>query len=322
MMATLAAPAPSQAPLWFSAAAGAMQHLCSSYGPPLDRRLGQLAARLTRMHGAGSLEEGLCSPVATPAVALVEALRADYCIAAGDPRLAAIGEAALALYLYLRVQDDIVDEPALSDRASVYVAALFCHASQRAFARALPDAARFFAFQEEVMTAFAAAATWEIDVVRAGAPGEGDLTRIGQKLLPVAIPLGAVALLAGRPAHLPLLIQFTTSLGTGLQMINDILNIKEDHAGRRPTLVLRWLYAEGTVGPQDSAAQIRMALMASAALTHALEAAQAALDGAERSARALPSPRLAAVAGERLDYLTTVPTRLLRLYLTGTPHER
>jgi hypothetical protein len=301
-------------PTWFPGAMWAVERLFTACGPPLATRLAPTATRLSQMNGAASIRGALSAMVATPGLALLEALRADYGIGVDDPRVETIGEAALALYFYLRVQDDIVDEPEQLDRAYVYVAEVFSGASQRAFAQALAGSPRFFTFREEIMAVFASAATWEVDAFRTGMATKADLVRMGQKLLPIAIPLGALALLAGRPAQLAPLVQFTTHFGSGLQMVNDLLNVKEDHVRQRLTPVLSWLYAGGKVTPGAPPATIRLALLADAALHRALTCAQEAMAQAEQVALALHTQRLAAIAHNRTAYVQSVPQRLLALH--------
>jgi len=273
--------------------------------------------RLARMNGATSIAGAVTAGVATPGIALLEALRHDYSIAADDPRLVAVGGGTLLLYCFLRVQDDIVDEPEALDRGYVYVAQLFSGASLRAFACALRGNPQFFCFHDQTMAAFAHTAIWELDVVRAGSASSDDVERLGQKFLPMAIPLGAIALLADRPDHLDALVRFAGSFGTGLQLINDVLNIKEDHAQRRTTPVLRWIYDSGAIAPTTPAAQIRISLLSDPALGRACRAAEHALNHAAQLAHEIGAPHLASVAVERAAYACEVPGRLLSLYLTG-----
>jgi hypothetical protein len=304
-------------PGWFPPAMQSVERLFAGCHSSLAERMQQTAARFGRMNGATSIAGALSAMVATPGLAVLEALRLDYGLAADDPRVIAIGEGTLLLYFYVRVQDDIVDEPELLDRAYVYVAELLSGASLRAFAQALDGSPRFFHFREQTMAMFAHVAAWEIDTVRAGVAGEDDVERLGQKFLPMAIPLGAMALLSDRHADLAALVRFVICFGTGLQLANDLLNIKEDHMQQRLTPVLRWLYAGGKIAPDSPPANIRIALLSDVALTQALRAAEDALEQAARQARALGAPRLAAVASNRAAYVQSVPQHLLALYLTG-----
>lgn len=304
-------------PGWFPAAMRAAERVFAAGHSSLGARLDQTAARLARMNGATSITGALSAMVATPGLALLEALRLDYGVTADDPRIATIGEGTLLLYFYVRVQDDIVDEPEALDRGYVYVAELLSGASLRAFAQALAGCPRFFCFREQTMAAFAHTAAWEIDTVRAGAASENDVEQLGQKFLPMAIPLGAMALLADRPDDLDALVRFVISFGIGLQLVNDILNVKEDHIQQRLTPVLRWLYAGGKIAPATPAANVRMALLSDTAIDRALRAAEAALDQAAQLAREIGAPRLAAVASNRAAYVRSIPQQLLTLYLTG-----
>src|SRR5262245_45017990 len=111
-------------PSWFPPAMRSVERLFASCHSSLAARMQQTAARFSRMNGATSIAGALSAMVATPGLALLEALRLDYAVAADDPRVVAIGEGTLLLYFYVRVQDDIVDEPELLDRAYVYVAEL------------------------------------------------------------------------------------------------------------------------------------------------------------------------------------------------------
>lgn len=264
-------------PTWFTEAFSFIEQLLSSVEPPLADRIAQFCVRWQRMNGGNSLETALASSLATPGPALMEALRQDLGISLNDPRLSAIARGTLAFYYYVRVQDDLVDEPKLFDRGYIYVAEVFSGASVKAFAEVLAGNPHFFAFHESTMRTFASAATWEIDVYRRGLASQDNLVLMGQKFLPMAIPLGALALLADRDFDLEALVQFVTSLGTGLQMLNDILNIKEDHVEKRLTPILRSLYEGGRATPSSIAGGIRLILLSDLALEQGLKCAREAM---------------------------------------------
>jgi hypothetical protein len=302
-------------PPWVPSALQATERLFRAFEPPLSDRMARVADRLSQRNGATTIEAGLRASVATPFLAAMDALRQDYRIAADNPCMPRLGEATLALYIYVRIQDDIVDEPDEIDRADVFVMEVFHGASQRAFARALDGNPTFFAFQEEVMDRFAGAALWEVDAFHSAASAEIDLVQTGQKFLPMAVPLGAVALLAQRSIHLPRIAEFVTHLGTGLQMVNDVLNVRQDHANKRLTPVLKWLYADEAQFEDDTSTRIRLKLLASEVLYRALDRARAALRNAERIAQDMDAPKLAAVAANRAEFVQSVTSRLLALHL-------
>lgn len=303
-------------PEWFEHALARLQPLLRGADDPLSVRLSRIGARMAHMNGADSISHALCAAVATPSIALLEALRADYGIAAKDPRLVPLGEAALTLYLQMRVQDDMVDEPDMLDVGYVYVGTVLAERSQRAFGESLGVDQRFPAFRERTLTAFARTATWELDVVRPGLAGGTDpVALLGRKFLPVAVPLGAMALLADRPQHLDALTEFVTSLGTGLQIVNDILNVGEDHAARRTTPVLDMLGAGGTAARTEPPSRIRALLLCDPGLSWMLERARDAIDAARQIAGSIGAADMAAVASERARYVETIPDRLFALLL-------
>jgi hypothetical protein len=153
-------------------------------------------------------------------------------------------------------------------------------------------------------------------VLRPGLSGGADSSGVlGRKLLPVAVPLGAMAVLSGRPEHLDALTEFATALGTGLQIVNDVLNVGEDHAACRTTPVLAMLRAGGRVAPTEPPGRMRALLLSDDGLSMMLERARNALDAASEIARSIGAAGMAAVASERAAYVETVPDYLFALLL-------
>jgi hypothetical protein len=344
--ATPAPEAQSATPPWLPGALLATKKLLGSVEPPLSRRLARVFERIAGMNGGRSLEASLSAAATTPGLALMDALREDVGLAADDPRFVAVAGGAILLYAYVRLQDDLVDEPEAWDRGDVFTAEVLASASARELARAVDaievgggtsesgggrrgagtagrsGGAAFFAFREEVMRSFAEVAAWELDVYRKADEGalrerHEDTAWLGRKLLPMAVPLGALVVAAGREADLPEVVRFVVALGEGIQLVNDVLNAAEDHVSRRPTPVLRWLYEGGRAREGDGAAKIRALLLSDAALDRALDKARRATARAEDIALQMGAARTAAVARERASFLDTVPERLLALCLKG-----
>lgn len=307
-------------PRWFSRSVEAVTRQIASIEPPLSDRLSRVFARLSRMNGGQSLLNSFCATASTPGVSLVDAFRDDVGMAPEDERMDGIGEGALFLYACVRVQDDIVDEPTLTDRGDVYAMELLSGASARAFASVVPESARFFAYRDDVMRSFAGASAWEADVYRKSLRGSpppsypgGDLEWLGQKFLPMAVPLGALAIVAGRAPDLARLTHFVTSLGDGLQMVNDALNVGEDHKAGRLTPVLSWLYEGGRTVEEDTPSRVRALLLSDAAFDRVLDFARRKFSEAERVAREAGAPAMAQVAREREAFVDSVPGRLFAL---------
>jgi hypothetical protein len=244
-----------------------------------------------------ALEASLRAPSATPFVRLFEAYRADIGASQSDPRLLAIGEGTLLLYFYLRVQDDIVDEPTLADRGDVYTMEVLSSASVRAFGCAVGEHRGFFEFRERVLRSFATAAAWEVDVAWSGGPSfsasEPVLSFLGRKFLPLAVPLGALAFLAGRGADAAQIEAFVVELGSGLQIVNDVLNVAEDHAARRVSPILRRLYEDGRATTSTPGGVVRALLLSGSTFDEAMESARSQLAAAAETALRMGAGALA-----------------------------
>lgn len=292
---------------WLTEAFEGHQRFVASLPHPLDERLDRVSRRIARSHGGSSFETAISAPTATPFLALLEAYRSDLGIDGSDARLPAIGEATLSLYVCVRIEDDLVDEPELFDRGYVFLAQAFSGRSLIAFAEALGSDAAFFAFQGRVMAEFAAVAAWEIDVLHKGLASPAEERRIGEKILPMAVPLGALAFAAGRPEQAGPIRELVVALGAGLQVMNDLLNLEDDHAGGRLSPLLMRLYREGRATPGSSSLAMRAALLAGDVLDEGMAWAREELNRAEAIASALSLPRVRGVVLERGAFLPHLP---------------
>ena len=295
---------------WLDDAIGDVEHLVATAGAGAGRRVGVVVSRLERMNGGTSLRDALLRPGSTPFVPLIDALAADLGLA-GDPRVARIGRATLLLYVYVRIQDDLVDEEALVDRASVFAmeATLAAHLARLAEA-GLPQAA--WAARSRVMARFAAVAADEVDARAAGAGLAPE--RAGEKFLAMAVPLVALASAAGRDALHDDLSTWVVHVGTALQMINDVLNAAEDHAAGRPTAVLAWARAD-LAAAADTPNRVRAALVGHPAVDRALDVAADAAARAWALAERHELPRLADIAAGVAAQVGRTRERLLGLML-------
>jgi hypothetical protein len=305
----------SAAAPWFSEALLRVEERLAAIEPPLATRIAKILAHLSRRNGGQSLETAFTSPAAVPYPRLTDAYRHDLGLLPEDPRLVSIGEAAILLYLHVRIQDDMIDDPVTWDPGYTLAAEAFSAASVRAFSAALSFDARFYAFREATMIAFLTAATWELDVYRKGGGTGCDIARLGRKLLPMAIPLGALAIVAERPGDLDPLTAFAEAIGGGLQVVNDLLNIAEDHAAGRTTPVLRWLYAGGRAIAGQPRVPIRAIFLSDPALDRALATSRAQIARATEIAEALGASTLASAARESAALVEAAPVRLLGLSL-------
>jgi hypothetical protein len=269
------------------------------------------------------MEGALTAPFATPFLTLIEAYRTDLGLP-DEGAVDAVGEGALALYCYLRLQDDIVDDPAAFDPSFVYAAEVFSGASAQAFAAAAGGRAEFWAFRRRILDELAAASAWEIDtylsedLAQAAERAEEHAAVFGAKLAPLGIPLAALAAAAGRERAVEWVGPFSRSFGAGLQIHNDLLNARDDHASGRLTPALAALYAGGRIGPESESYRIWPALAGDPALVRMTHAARSHLDTAMTCARGAGATRVAEAVVSWLPALDEIAPRLLRLAL-GVP---
>lgn len=314
----------SARPEWADRAVAACAHWFDAAPPALRRRLEAVRARIAR-HSGGDFAEGmLAAPLLSPYFAMTEAFRRDLEL---PPQGAVdeVGKGAVALYFYLRIQDDIIDEPTVFDPSYAYAAELLAGASAEGFARAVGDRSAFWAFRRATLDELASTGAWELDSYRgvdraeAGARAEEHAATLGAKLVPVAIPLAALAVAAHREAHLSWLGEFARGFGAALQIANDLLNARDDHAAGRLTPSLAALYAGGRVAPGGEAVLVWPALAGDPALPRMIEAAHRFAAAAIERASQAGAPLLAAAAGASAALLDGIQPRLLKLSLGVRP---
>jgi hypothetical protein len=311
-------------PEWADHAVAACAFWFDSAPAALRRRLAAVRARIAR-HSGGDFAEGmLTAPLLSPYFAMTEAFRRDLGL---PPRgvVDEVGKGAVALYFYLRIQDDIIDEPTVFDPSYAYAAEMLAGASAEAFARAVGDRAAFWAFRRVILDELASTGAWEIDTYRsvdraeASALAEEHAATLGSKLVPVAIPLAALAVAARREAHLEWLGEFARGFGAALQIANDLLNARDDHMEGRLTPSLAALYAGGRVAPSADAVLVWPALAGDPALPRMLDAARRLAGAAIELASRGGAPLLGAAAGESAALLDGIQPRLLKLALGVRP---
>jgi len=279
---------------------------------------------VARAHGKDSIEGALTAKVATPFLALTEAYRCDLGLP-DEGAIDAVGRGTLALYFYLRAQDDMVDEPALFDPSFTYAAEVLAGASAEAFACAVGGSAAFWSFRRAVLDRLAAVSAWELDVYRttdvpvAGIEAEAHADRLGDKLMPIALPLAALAVAARDEAAIEWIGPAMRGVAIGLQIANDLLNARDDHVGSRLTPSLAALYAGGRLDPSAEAFRVWPALASDPALHRMLGVARVHVKEAARIAAGQGAHELSVATLRHAAFLDEVPARLLALSLGVKP---
>lgn len=294
---------------WVCDAVRDLESLARDSAPALQRRLDAAIARMARMNGARTLREALVRPASTPFVAAVDACAQDLGLT-GDPRVAEMGRATVALYAYVRLQDDLVDEPARVDRASVFAAEALLSEHLTRFASAVSDP-RAHAWRARIMRRFAEVAATEVDD-RDQTHADDGLGWMGDKFLPMAVPLAGMAVMAGRDEVVASLIEFVREVGAALQLVNDAFNVAEDSAGGRTTPVLRWMRAADVDTGECTALAT---LLGDAVLQRVLDEARRFTDAATRRADDMGFDALGGVARHARAMVDRTPERLCRLML-------
>ena len=183
----------------------------------MDARWQELMQRLLAQGGAQSLFLG---PEGSPAFVLLDWLGRGLGSRAED--LERAGTAMLALYLAVRIQDDLVD--AGRPRQEAYLQQLM--SGWAASLLAGPQAAQDW---QTVMGPFAAAALEDLSWRSHALPWtERAMSIQGDKYLPVALPLIWLARQAGRGELCPELIALVRTFGRPLQLTNDLLGAARD----------------------------------------------------------------------------------------------
>jgi hypothetical protein len=286
---------------WLPDAAADLRALVATSCPALARRLGPAVDRISRMNGGNDAPDSLMRSGSTPFVRLIDAFAADLGLA-DDPRTALIGRSTVLAYLYVRLQDDLVDEEALVDRASVFAMEVALSAHVELLARAEVPVKVWIA-RSRLMARFAAFAATECD--ERGHDDGAAAERTGEKFLGMAMPLVALAALAGRDDLEHAATELVVDLGTTLQMLNDILNAPEDHAAKRTTPLLRWLAASGVT------TVTRAALIGHPVTRRALDIARTAATRATSHAGALGLTHTAELIAETRALVERTSERLL-----------
>lgn len=300
---------------WAAEALQRIERVPQEASAPLADDLRASLERVARANGGASFATAVTSNAATPFLRALHAYLQDTGLALDGPFAADIGEATLALYLHVRVEDDMVDEPRTVVPRFVFALDVWSARSVEAFSRALPGRPEFFAFRREILGDFFETAALEV-ALRQRQKALA-VERLGDKFLPLAVPLGAVALGSGNGSSLPLVRKLVLCLGQGLQLANDALNVGEDHAARRPSLVLTWLREARLIDASTDPRTLPARLAASDVLDRVVALARTAVFSALDTALALNAPRLAALASERASFVDGLRTRLLALALGG-----
>lgn len=267
----------------------------------------------------GGVEAQFLGPWGTPAFPLLawvaEAVLAEP---GSEPSLLA-SEAMMAWYFALRVQDDIVDDGAPAERVWL-VQALEARAL-RLMVEAAGDFPAMLAEWERLTTDFAAAALADLRL-RAdprAAWGEAEVALQGRKFLPMAGPLQALLIRAGRTDALDAVRAGVERLSVGLQLTNDLAGAATDlDNGERSPFAAALGLVPGLHAAVDLEPAIRRGLRSGAYQAY-VSRTEAALRSSLEPFALLPGARLIEHVEARVAALTEHARIAAVRALTGAP---
>lgn len=205
--------------------------------------------------------------------------------------------AALWLFLFVRLQDDVLDDPA--SRRDALLIGNVC--VQRGLGGLIRQFCGDNAFLQEVdvaWTCFSAATAWE-RVEHQGtlrSYPDHQLDRLGEKFAPIRLPIGAILHRAGKRHLVPAYTRALQNLGTAVQMGNDLANRYEDLRAHNFTYFLTLAGGEPDRALAEGTAAERCLLVAE---RHLMRSLQALPDGAPDALRSYLLARCHRVRRER-----------------------
>ncbi len=218
----------------------------------LDGSWSEVQSGLARR--ASSPQNLFLGPAGTPAFHLLawvaEAVTGDP---AADPGVAAAGESMLCNYVAVRCQDDLVDEVDANPLWTYLAQAFLCRAI-RLQVEVSEDPGAFLAVWEEQALRFTETATEDAQL-RCDPEARWSPRAIavqGRKFLPMAAPLTALLVRAGRADRAEDVLETVQRLGLGLQLSNDLVAAEHDvECGLGSPLLSRLGVRAGDHGPAD-----------------------------------------------------------------------
>ncbi len=211
--------------------------------------------------------------------------------------------AAMWGYLYIRIQDDLLDE-AHPDRSQTLLGNVCGWEMARLLEPLLRDSAVFREAFERAWLDFTRWTLAEHEQLLSNAPYEGEhFEQHARKVAFARVPALALCLLAGRGELVPTVETLVEQLGVAYGLTNDVVGWQRDLAnGHRTFLLARAGFMRGE--PLEGARRtVREALYGRGLLAETLEASALWQGRAARSAEALGLAAFADYTRERLELL-------------------
>ncbi len=160
--------------------------------------------------------------------------------------------AALFGYLYIRIQDNVLDEPDQFDSAYLLLSNEFVREFFEIYHGLFLPESSFWRYMREYWRGTSNNTLWERNacVGRLTSFRVGDLARIGGKLDGAKVSIASICLLADREADIPLLCRVMDCVNISSQLHNDVVSFVKDLKNKYFTSVII-----NTLGESESAAR-------------------------------------------------------------------
>ncbi|TAN47000.1 MAG: class 1 isoprenoid biosynthesis enzyme [Methylococcaceae bacterium] len=224
-----------------------------------------------------------------------------------DQALYAILAATMWGYIFIRIQDDLLDDPRLAEQDLSLFGNVCCAEMYRLYRWALPEAEDFWRGFDRVWLEFTAATLEERTQVLSDQPYPRALfENHARKVAFAQTPVLAVAALAGQNQWDALIAELINRLGVAFGLINDVMGWPRDlRSGQRTYLLAAAGWRNDTAADSIEAIeeQLRKALYNQGLLRAFLESAVEWFKLATESARALGLVEFDAYIEQLMAYL-------------------
>ncbi|AKJ08204.1 hypothetical protein ATI61_107633 [Archangium gephyra] len=283
-----------------------LEERLSSLPPPLDTLAGRFLARISegdRGH-RGYFSSRLAPPLVFLPLWLRERFRREQPTSAPSEAVTVrLVAAAMWGYLYIRIQDDLLDE-AHPDRSQTLLGNVCGWEMARLLEALLGDSAPFREAFERAWLDFTRWTLAEHEQLLSDAPyTDAHFEQHARKVAFARVPALAVCLLAGRGELAPTVETLVDQLGVAYGLTNDVVGWQRDLSNSHRTFLLaRAGFTRGE--PLDSARRtVREALYGRGLLAETLEASAVWQGRAAQSAEALGLTEFPDYTRERLELL-------------------
>ena len=293
---------------WEAAVTGGLERIRAGLGPLQDRAFRGIARRLD-LEGAGGPAYFL-DPRAFPVIQLPT-----WCVHWADRRdpglphgaVADLQEAALAGYLHVRVQDDLLDEGEGEAIPSMLLAEALLLRHLSLVQRAAGGSRAFADLVERRWTDYGEAMLLEAEVHGGRVPlDDGVFQRVLDRSRPLVLPGAAALAAAGAEAELRILDRYVSALAEGHQWFHDLGDAERDlREGRRTPVTERY-------GGDGDPAAMRQRLVTGGGYDQVVGEARRALERAAGLAREIGLAEAAADAERRIQAMDDAQQVLYR----------